>query len=125
MMKQLNCPNCSAFDVAITGPRTLKCNYCGSVFYLPISVPAFQIDDAEKRKELCRKLCNILNVRQKQLYYQLEEQKYQQEQERRRMELVEKRAAWIRSRRCRHCGGEFAGVLWMKKCSSCGRRKDY
>lgn len=45
-------------------------------------------------------------------------------EERKREETVDQRAAWIRGRRCRHCGGEFAGFLF-KKCTSCGKNKDY
>lgn len=38
---------------------------------------------------------------------------------------IEQRAAWIRTKKCRHCGGEFIGRLFSKTCSSCGKRKDY
>lgn len=45
-------------------------------------------------------------------------------QEQQRQETVDRRAAWIRGNRCRHCGGEFAGLIF-KKCTLCGKRKDY
>ena len=38
---------------------------------------------------------------------------------------VNQRAAWIRSKKCRHCGGDFVGGLFSKTCSSCGKKKDY
>lgn len=36
----------------------------------------------------------------------------------------EKKNGWMRSGKCQYCGGEFRG-LFVKKCSSCGRTKDY
>lgn len=38
---------------------------------------------------------------------------------------VDQRAAWIRAKKCRHCGGEFVGGFFSKVCSVCGKRKDY
>lgn len=53
---------------------------------------------------------------------QIDEEK---ERERRRESAVEQRASWIRNKQCRHCGGEFVGGFFSKKCSYCGKPKDY
>ena len=46
------------------------------------------------------------------------------ERERQRLADVEQKAYWIRNKLCRHCGGEFEGMLF-KKCTHCGKTKDY
>lgn len=46
------------------------------------------------------------------------------ERERKRLADVEQKAYWIRNKLCRHCGGEFEG-RFFKKCTQCGKNKDY
>ncbi len=55
-----------------------------------------------------------------------EQQKAEKEEQEKKKEAeVEQRAAWIRARKCRHCGGDFVGGLFSKTCCLCGKRKDY
>lgn len=47
------------------------------------------------------------------------------EQQRNKEMEVNQRAAWIREKKCRHCGGNFIGGLFTKRCCVCGKNKDY
>ena len=51
-----------------------------------------------------------------------EEAKRRQEEERRRIE--EQKRAWRSDGLCQHCGGQLKG-LFSKKCTACGKPKDY
>lgn len=69
-----------------------------------------------EKKEKLRKFTAILEA----------EKKAREEKERKEKEAaIEQRAAWIRARKCRHCGGIFSGGIFSKRCSVCGKRKDY
>ena len=57
---------------------------------------------------------------------QKEEEKHLKEEEKRQAEQrrIEQSNRWQTQGLCRHCGGKFSGIF-SKKCTNCGRAKDY
>ena len=72
-------------------------------------------DSEQKVKEYEKQ---IVELQQKEIALQ-EARKMQEEKQR-----IERKKTWRSTGKCQHCGGAFKG-LFSKKCTSCGREKDY
>ena len=72
-------------------------------------------DSEQKVKEYEKQ---IVELQQKEIALQ-EARKIQEEKQR-----IERKKTWRSTGKCQHCGGAFKG-LFSKKCTSCGKEKDY
>ena len=98
----------------------------------------YNVFDREKLMRKCdsasvRLFGNIDSLEQERRQWQQEAERQRQEQERKMQEYERQRVlAWQRQQammwrnagRCQHCGGELKG-LFSKKCTACGKAKDY
>ena len=120
MFVELKCKNCNSRLTPQPDGKIFVCEGCGSRF-----VYACQ----GKNQNYYQNSANsYLEEQRKRFEREAAERKRrideENEKERLRLELVEKRAYWIRNKLCRHCGGEFEGRIF-KKCKNCGKSKDY
>lgn len=73
--------------------------------------------DAEALAQRCAK--EIESIQKKET-----EQKQKTEEKRIELERAVQQRGWRNAGRCQHCGGELKGFL-IKKCTHCGKTKDY
>lgn len=124
-MADFRCKMCGGTMVTIKGQAIMVCEYCGSKESIPtkdyvLSNTSEKVGSAVKKattiindKETWKKLGNI-NTTTQDL----------KNPERQSMYVEGDSAAYRFKGLCQHCGGNFKGTL-KKKCSSCGKPKDY
>lgn len=100
--------------------------YCGVEAYLQgnqLVLLGGNVEDADADPDIKRRVSDDrLRRSTDELRKSVEESERQQEE---KETAVNQRAAWIRAKKCRHCGGDFIGGFFSKTCSLCGKKKDY
>ena len=82
-------------------------------------------DNQDQLNEMLQKRAKGIEERKQKAEETREERKKLEEETRREKKRLEEERRERRSRNvCQHCGGEFKGML-IKKCTQCGKGKDY